>query len=84
MTKSTRLPPRTVRYALTQIEELGAVTSRISIIDVGQRIYSLELTPTEAAVPSTPVLRYSHGIRPQLEGPIRRVCASNRTPVLIP
>lgn len=39
---STLLPPRTVRYALTQLEENGIVTSRISFMDARQRIYSLE------------------------------------------
>lgn len=41
--ESTLLPSRTVRYALTQLEENGLVTSRISFMDARQRIYSLEL-----------------------------------------
>lgn len=41
--ESTLLPPRTVRHALTQLEENGLVTSRISFMDARQRIYSLEL-----------------------------------------
>jgi transcription initiation factor IIE alpha subunit len=44
LAESTRLPPRTVRYALTQLEEIGVVTARISIMDARQSIYSLELT----------------------------------------
>ena len=42
LAESTLLPPRTVRYALTQLEENGIVTSRISFMDARQRIYSLE------------------------------------------
>lgn len=41
--ESTLLPSRTVRYALTQLEDNGLVTSRISFMDARQRIYSLEL-----------------------------------------
>lgn len=43
LAESTLLPPRTVRYALTQLEENGIVTSHISFMDARQRIYSLEL-----------------------------------------
>jgi DNA-binding MarR family transcriptional regulator len=42
LAKSTLLPPRTVRYALSQLEESGVVTSRISFVDARQRIYSLK------------------------------------------
>lgn len=42
LAESTLLPARTVRYALTQLEEKGLVTSRISFMDARQRIYSLE------------------------------------------
>ena len=45
LAESTLLPPRTVRYALTQLEEHGLVTSRISFMDARQRIYSLAVTP---------------------------------------
>lgn len=41
---STRLSSRTVRYALTQLEEIECVTSRISFRDARQRIYALEST----------------------------------------
>ncbi|WP_336364809.1 winged helix-turn-helix domain-containing protein [Halalkalicoccus salilacus] len=41
--ESTLLPSRTVRYALTQLEDNGLVTSRISFMDARQRIYTLEL-----------------------------------------
>jgi DNA-binding MarR family transcriptional regulator len=44
LAESTLLPPRTVRYALTQLEENGIVSSRISFMDARQRIYSLELS----------------------------------------
>jgi transcription initiation factor IIE alpha subunit len=44
LVESTRLPPRTVRYGLTQLQEIGVVTSRLSIMDARQKIYSLELT----------------------------------------
>jgi DNA-binding MarR family transcriptional regulator len=43
LAESTLLPPRTVRYALTQLEEIGLVTSQISFMDARQRIYSLDL-----------------------------------------
>mgnify|MGYP000468813771 CR=1 FL=1 len=38
--ESTLLPRRTVRYALTQLEKSGIVSSRISFIDARQQIYS--------------------------------------------
>jgi DNA-binding MarR family transcriptional regulator len=47
LAESTRLPARTVRSALTQLEENGLVTSRISFMDARQRIYSLEADPGE-------------------------------------
>lgn len=43
LAESTLLPARTVRYALTQLEERHLVTSRISFIDARQRIYSLNV-----------------------------------------
>lgn len=43
LAERTLLSPRTVRYALTQLEETGIVTSQISLMDARQRIYSLEL-----------------------------------------
>jgi DNA-binding MarR family transcriptional regulator len=42
LAESTLLPPRTVRYALTDLEESGIVSSRISFMDARQRVYSLE------------------------------------------
>jgi DNA-binding MarR family transcriptional regulator len=41
LAESTLLPARTVRYALTQLEENDIVTSRVSLIDARQRVYSL-------------------------------------------
>jgi DNA-binding MarR family transcriptional regulator len=43
LAESTLLPPRTVRYALAQLEENGIVSSRISFMDARQRIYALDL-----------------------------------------
>lgn len=41
LAESTLLPARTVRYAVTELEENDLVTSRISFMDARQRIYSL-------------------------------------------
>jgi DNA-binding MarR family transcriptional regulator len=43
LVESTLLPARTVRYAPTRLEENGLVESRLSFIDAGQRLYSLEV-----------------------------------------
>jgi len=45
LAESTLLPPRTVRYALDQLEEAEVVSSQISFADARKRIYSLELEP---------------------------------------
>ncbi|WP_410765325.1 MarR family transcriptional regulator [Haloferax sp. DFSO60] len=37
------LPPRTVRYALSRLEEEGAVDSRFSFSDARKRLYTLKL-----------------------------------------
>ncbi|MDR9381914.1 MAG: helix-turn-helix domain-containing protein [Natronomonas sp.] len=37
----TMLPPRTVRYALTRLEDVDAVDSRFSFTDARKRVYSL-------------------------------------------
>lgn len=39
--EETLLPARTVRYALTRLEEENAVTSRFSFTDARKQIYSL-------------------------------------------
>jgi DNA-binding MarR family transcriptional regulator len=42
LAESTLLPARTLRCALTRLEEQGLVKSRLSFMDARQRIYSLE------------------------------------------
>ena len=42
LTEETLLPARTVRYALTRLEEVDLVTSRFSFTDARRRIYSLD------------------------------------------
>jgi DNA-binding MarR family transcriptional regulator len=37
------LPPRTVRYALSRLEDEGAVTSRFSFSDARKRLYTLNI-----------------------------------------
>jgi DNA-binding MarR family transcriptional regulator len=39
----TLLPPRTVRYALSRLEEEDAVESRFSFVDARKRIYALRV-----------------------------------------
>ncbi len=41
LAEETLLPPRTVRYALTRLDEAGLVESRFSFTDARKRIYSL-------------------------------------------
>ena len=41
LTDSTRLPERTVRYALSELEDIGLVKSKIFITDARKRLYSL-------------------------------------------
>ena len=41
LAEETLLPPRTVRYALTRLEEVGAVESRFSFADARKRVYEL-------------------------------------------
>ena len=43
LAEETLLPPRTVRYALTRLEEIDAVDSRFSFADARKRLYSLEI-----------------------------------------
>jgi DNA-binding MarR family transcriptional regulator len=43
----TMLPPRTVRYALTRLEEADVVESRFSFSDARKRLYSLAIGPRE-------------------------------------
>ncbi len=44
--EETLLPPRTVRYALTRLEEIDAVDSRFSFSDARKRLYSLKVELT--------------------------------------
>lgn len=41
LTERTLLPPRTVRYALSELEQRGVVEKRFSFADARQRCYSL-------------------------------------------
>jgi DNA-binding MarR family transcriptional regulator len=41
LAEETLLPPRTVRYALTRLEEAEIVESRFSFSDARKRIYTL-------------------------------------------
>jgi len=41
--EETLLPPRTVRYALSRLEEAGVVESRFSFTDARKRIYELDI-----------------------------------------
>ena len=41
--EETLLPSRTVRYALTRLEEAGIVDSRFSFADARKRIYSIRV-----------------------------------------
>jgi DNA-binding MarR family transcriptional regulator len=41
LAEETLLPSRTVRYALSRLEEVGVVSSRFSVADARKRIYTL-------------------------------------------
>jgi len=43
LAEETLLPPRTVRYALTRLEEVDVVGSRFSFSDARKRIYTLAM-----------------------------------------
>jgi len=43
LAEETLLPPRTVRYALTRLEDAGVVGSRFSFTDARKRIYTLTI-----------------------------------------
>jgi len=43
LAEETLLPPRTVRYALSRLEDAGAVDSRFSFTDARKRLYTLSL-----------------------------------------
>lgn len=41
--EETLLPPRTVRYALSRLEDVDVVHSRFSFADARKRLYSLDI-----------------------------------------
>jgi DNA-binding MarR family transcriptional regulator len=43
LAEETLLPPRTVRYALTRLEDADVVESRFSFSDARKRLYSLKI-----------------------------------------
>ena len=43
LAEETLLPPRTVRYALTRLEDVGVVDSRFSFADARKRLYTLNV-----------------------------------------
>ena len=43
LAEETLLPPRTVRYALTRLEEAEVVESRFSFSDARKRLYTLTI-----------------------------------------
>lgn len=43
LAEETLLPPRTVRYALSRLEDQNAVDSRFSFTDARKRVYTLAL-----------------------------------------
>ncbi|KTG09804.1 ArsR family transcriptional regulator [Haloprofundus marisrubri] len=43
LAEETLLPPRTVRYALTRLEEQDVVDSRFSFSDARKRLYTLSV-----------------------------------------
>lgn len=43
LAEKTMLPPRTVRYALTRLEEAGVVDARFSFTDARKRVYALAI-----------------------------------------
>ncbi|ELZ58655.1 MULTISPECIES: helix-turn-helix domain-containing protein [Halorubrum] len=43
LAEETLLPPRTVRYALSRLEDEGVVDSRFSFTDARKRLYSLSV-----------------------------------------
>ena len=47
LTEETLLPGRTVRHALTLLEEEGVITSEISFMDARQQIYVLDFDTGE-------------------------------------
>jgi len=42
LASETMLPSRTVRYAVTRLDEVGAIESRFSFTDARKRVYTLD------------------------------------------
>jgi DNA-binding MarR family transcriptional regulator len=51
----TLLPPRTVRYATSRLEEAGVVDSRFSFTDARKRLYSITAEPATSGPLSEPL-----------------------------
>ena len=49
LAEETLLPPRTVRYATSRLEEAGLVDSRFSFTDARKRLYSIRAGSAEEA-----------------------------------
>lgn len=45
LAEATFLPARTLRFGITQLEENGFITSRLSLRDARKHVYSLNLSP---------------------------------------
>jgi len=43
LAEETMLPPRTVRYAISRLEDVDAVDARFSFTDARKRVYSLSI-----------------------------------------
>lgn len=43
LAEETMLPGRTVRYAISRLEEVGVVDARFSFADARKRVYSLKI-----------------------------------------
>jgi DNA-binding MarR family transcriptional regulator len=49
LAEETMLPARTVRYAVSRLEEAGVVRSRFSFTDARKRVYTLDVEPDDGA-----------------------------------
>lgn len=49
LSEESLLPSRTVRYAITQLQEIDAIETQVSFRDARQQVYSLSETGTEVA-----------------------------------
>lgn len=53
LAEETMLPARTVRYAISRLEEVDAVESRFSFSDARKRLYSLSIETEPSRAPTT-------------------------------